>query len=260
MVHRPGNGSSNTVESGHRNRHGLRRRSDLRERRLPTAPLKPAEFTEPDLIMLLAEPEVQLLMRADLVDERELTELLSAISLQLRNSTDGRNSADDSTSSRRQDSRNDGYRAGVGIVMINPRNEVFVGRRADMYGDAWQMPQGGIDRDESPRTAALRELKEEIVTDAVEIIAESERWLYYDVPEALAHKAWFGRWRGQRQKWFVTLFKGRDKDINIATGQPEFNAWRWVPLTELSALAVSFKRQLYLNVLGEFPTIFRDKR
>jgi putative (di)nucleoside polyphosphate hydrolase len=120
------------------------------------------------------------------------------------------------------------------------------------------MPQGGINRGENPRQAALRELKEEIGTDAVEIIAESERWLYYDVPEALANKAWSGRWRGQRQKWFVMLFKGRDTDINLAMAQPEFDAWRWVPMAELCALAVSFKRQLYLNVLGEFPNIFRD--
>jgi putative (di)nucleoside polyphosphate hydrolase len=90
------------------------------------------------------------------------------------------------------------------------------------------------------------------------MVAESARWLYYDVPEKLAKKAWDGRWRGQRQKWLVMLFKGRDRDINLATSQPEFDAWRWVQVQELSTLAVSFKRRLYLNVLGEFPTIFRD--
>ena len=150
------------------------------------------------------------------------------------------------------------YRPGVGIILLNARSEVFVGRRIDLQEDAWQMPQGGINRGESPRQAALRELREEIGSDDVEVIAESKGWLYYDVPAGLAAKAWSGRWEGQRQKWFVMLFKGRDLDIDLATEHPEFNAWRWVSWQEVSALAVSFKHQLYLNVLGEFATIFRD--
>jgi putative (di)nucleoside polyphosphate hydrolase len=120
------------------------------------------------------------------------------------------------------------------------------------------MPQGGIDVEETPRQAALRELKEEIGTDRAEIIAESRDWLYYDVPTELARRAWGGQWSGQRQKWFVMLFKGVDSDIDVSREHPEFNAWRWVPVHELSELAVSFKRQLYLNVFGEFPRIFRD--
>jgi putative (di)nucleoside polyphosphate hydrolase len=142
--------------------------------------------------------------------------------------------------------------------LLNPRYEIFVGRRADAQADACQMPQGGIGRWEKPRQAALRELEEEIGTANVEILAESKTWLYYDVPEQLAQKAWRGRWRGQRQKWFVMLFKGDDAEINVGTDHPEFNAWRWVSVQELTELAVSFKRQLYLNVLGEFATIFRD--
>jgi 8-oxo-dGTP pyrophosphatase MutT (NUDIX family) len=149
------------------------------------------------------------------------------------------------------------YRAGVGIMLVNARNEVFVGRRADIH-DAWQMPQGGIDPGESPREAALRELKEEIGTANVEILAESNGWLCYDVPQPLARTAWRSRWKGQRQKWFVMLFKGDDAEIDVGTEHPEFNAWRWVSVPELPELAASSKRQLYLNVLGEFAAIFRD--
>jgi putative (di)nucleoside polyphosphate hydrolase len=230
-----------------------RRASSQQHRSLPT-PLAPAELAEPDLIMLLGEPEVRLLMQADRVEEGELMQMLSAISVHIRNRTKNGEAADSSLPHGQDNDAE--YRAGVGIVLINSRGEVFVGRRVDI--DAWQMPQGGINRGESPRQAALRELEEEIGTDNVEIVAESEKWLYYDVPEKLARKAWQARWRGQRQKWFVMLFKGMDSDINIATSQPEFSAWRWSSVAELSALAVSFKRQLYLNVLGQFPTIFRD--
>jgi putative (di)nucleoside polyphosphate hydrolase len=154
--------------------------------------------------------------------------------------------------------RDSGYRPGVGIILLNERSNIFIGRRSDVLGEAWQMPQGGIDERESPREAAMRELKEEIGTNNAEIIAESRRWLYYDVPEEFARKAWAGRWKGQRHKWFVMLFKGADSDIDLEGNHPEFNAWRWVPVSELTALAVSFKRQLYLDVIGEFPTIFRD--
>jgi putative (di)nucleoside polyphosphate hydrolase len=198
---------------------------------------------EPDLVMLLSDQEVRLLMHADKVNESHLRSMLDAVSVQHR-------------ASRAALDAN--YRPGVGVLLINRRNEVFVGRRIDVKEDAWQMPQGGIEPGESPREAALRELLEEIGTDDVEVLAETTRWLYYDVPQELAQKAWARRWQGQRQKWLVMLFKGQDSSINLATEHPEFNAWRWVPLQELSALAVSFKRRLYLNVLGEFANIFRD--
>jgi putative (di)nucleoside polyphosphate hydrolase len=141
-------------------------------------------------------------------------------------------------------------------MLLNPRHEVFVGRRADTQADAWQMPQGGIGRGEKPRQAALRELEAEIGTANVEVLAESKSWLYYDVPEQLAQKVC--HWKGQRQKWFVMLFKGDDCEISVRPEHPEFNAWRWVSAQELTRLAAFFKRRLYLNVLGEFPTIFRD--
>ncbi|WGR91825.1 RNA pyrophosphohydrolase [Bradyrhizobium sp. ISRA443] len=155
-------------------------------------------------------------------------------------------------------SSGDRYRLGVGIVLLNTHGEVFVGRRADLKDDAWQMPQGGIDNGETPQQAALRELKEEIGTDKADVLAESRGWFRYEVPAELAPKKWAGHWKGQRQKWVVMLFRGTDSDINLATKHPEFDAWRWVPIRDLPELAVSFKRQLYLDVIGEFTTIFRD--
>jgi putative (di)nucleoside polyphosphate hydrolase len=145
-----------------------------------------------------------------------------------------------------------GYRPGVGVMLLDATRRVFVGRRIDMAGDNWQMPQGGIDDGETPRQAALRELKEEVGTDRAEILAESGRWFRYDVPTAVASRVWQGRYRGQMQKWFALRFTGSDSDIDLATGHPEFNAWKWVAAAELPHLIVPFKRQLYLDVLKEF--------
>ncbi len=211
----------------------------------------------PELVMLLAEPEIRLVMAADRVDERELLAIMRAVSVRLRKQARRERQDKTSTRQRTETHADSEYRPGVGIILLNERGEIFVGRRIDAF-DAWQMPQGGIDPGETPRQAALRELKEEIGIDQVDIIAEGRQWLYYDVPPELAQKAWQGRWKGQRQKWFVMLLKTPDTRINLSTEHPEFNAWRWVPYAELSALAVSFKRQLYLNVLGEFATLFRD--
>lgn len=152
----------------------------------------------------------------------------------------------------------DDYRPGVGIVLLNQRGEVFVGRRADLRDEAWQMPQGGIDEGETTLQAAFRELKEEVGTDTADVIAESGGWFEYDVPEEFARKKWGGRWRGQRQKWLVMLFRGTDADIDLGSDHPEFDSWRWVRVDELLNLAASFKRQLYLDVIGEFSTVFRD--
>jgi putative (di)nucleoside polyphosphate hydrolase len=147
------------------------------------------------------------------------------------------------------------FRLGVGIMLLNSHDEVLVGRRTRTQGEAWQMPQGGISEGEQPLNAALRELREEIGSDNVEVLAESNVWLRYELPLELIGKAWRGRWRGQQQKWFAMRFLGADDEINIATEHPEFSAWRWVPATELSNLIVSFKRQLYLDVLREFQSI-----
>lgn len=152
------------------------------------------------------------------------------------------------------------YRAGVGIMLLNERGEVFVARRADVATEAWQMPQGGIDDGEDPRTAALRELEEEIGTARAEIVAESRGWLSYELPAELIGKARHGGWRGQRQKWFVMRFTGADCDINLDAEHPEFNAWKWVPKEELPELVVSFRRQVYLDLLTEYCGLIRTLR
>jgi putative (di)nucleoside polyphosphate hydrolase len=153
--------------------------------------------------------------------------------------------------------RIEGYRPGVGVVLLDPMNRVFVGRRIDIAGDNWQMPQGGIDKGETPRQAAMRELKEEVGTDKAEIIAESTRWLSYEVPSDVTRRLWRGRYRGQRQKWFAMRFLGHDEEIDLRTHYPEFDAWKWVPPADLPRLIVPFKRQLYLDVLAEFDDILR---
>jgi putative (di)nucleoside polyphosphate hydrolase len=157
------------------------------------------------------------------------------------------------------------YRPAVGIMLLNHDGRVFVGRRIDMPAGlaAWQMPQGGIDPGETPRQAGLRELKEEVGTDKAEILAETRGWLHYDVPEELWAQfggLWGGRYRGQRQKWFLMRFTGEDSDINPATEHPEFDAWEWVEPERLPELIVLFKRQLYQDVLAEFHEQLKSRR
>ncbi len=149
------------------------------------------------------------------------------------------------------------YRPGVGMMVLSPEGLVFVARRIDMPSEAWQMPQGGIDEGETPEQAALREFREEVGTDKVEIIAESERWLSYDLPEELLPRLWGGRFRGQNQKWFVIRFTGTDDDIDIATENPEFLDWKWVELETIPDLIVPFKRRLYQDLVAEFGAIVR---
>jgi putative (di)nucleoside polyphosphate hydrolase len=144
------------------------------------------------------------------------------------------------------------YRPAVGILLLNDANLVFVARRLDMAEEAWQMPQGGIDEGETPRAAALRELKEEIGTDRATILAESRLWRHYELPPGLAGRLWGGRYRGQRQKWFAMRFTGMDTDIDLATEHPEFSDWKWIEPQLLPKLIVPFKRQLYRDILAEF--------
>lgn len=150
------------------------------------------------------------------------------------------------------------YRLNVGAVLFGPDGRVLVCRRADLPNaegapGGWQLPQGGMDEGEDPRLAVLRELAEEIGTDRAEIIGEHPAWLTYDLPPELVGVALGGRYRGQRQKWFALRFLGADADIRLdADPHPEFDAWRWVPLAELPALAVSFKQAIYQELAREF--------
>ena len=146
------------------------------------------------------------------------------------------------------------YRPGVGVVLLDAEGRAFVGRRIDRAQEAWQMPQGGIDRGETPRAAALRELEEEtgVAPHLVDIVAETRDWLRYDLPPALIGQVWRGHYRGQEQKWFAARFLGTDADIDIVTAHPEFSAWRWSRAEDLCANAVSFKRALYEAVVAEF--------
>ncbi|MEE8279733.1 MAG: RNA pyrophosphohydrolase [Alphaproteobacteria bacterium] len=145
------------------------------------------------------------------------------------------------------------YRKGVGAVLINAEGQVFVARRIDTPGEAWQLPQGGIDEGETPRQAVLRELAEEIGTDKAEIIAESADWLRYDLPGELADTVWGGRYRGQMQMWFALRFTGAEEDIDLeASRRPEFTDWKWAALEDLPRLIVPFKRALYEDIVAEF--------
>ncbi len=144
------------------------------------------------------------------------------------------------------------YRPCAGIMMIDRRGMVFVGQRLDTAIEAWQMPQGGIDPGEDAQTAALRELCEEtgVTPDKVELIAEAPGEFTYDLPADLIGKAWKGKWRGQRQRWFLYRFLGVDADIAIDTPHPEFGAWRWIEPRELPAVIIPFKKLLYEKVLA----------
>ncbi len=145
------------------------------------------------------------------------------------------------------------YRRGVGAVLIDAEGQVFVARRIDTPGEAWQLPQGGIEDGETPRQAVLRELAEEIGTDKAEIIAESAEWMCYDLPGELADTVWGGRYRGQMQKWFALRFTGADEDIDLnASACPEFADAKWVAMEDLPRLIVPFKRALYENIVAEF--------
>ncbi len=149
------------------------------------------------------------------------------------------------------------YRPAVGILLLNGRGEAFAGQRIDNPGDAWQMPQGGIDEGEKPLDAAFRELEEEVGTAQAELLAESDKWYSYDLPDELIEKIWGGKYRGQRQKWFVMRFNGRDEDININTQYPEFSSWKWALPEELPLLIVPFKRKLYEAVLHDLASYIR---
>ena len=146
------------------------------------------------------------------------------------------------------------YRPCAGVMLLNRDGLAFAGQRIDTTMEAWQMPQGGIDPGEEAGDAAIRELEEEIGVgpDKVELVAQAPGEFYYDLPDDLVGKVWKGKWRGQRQTWFLYRFLGDDFDINLATAHPEFSTWRWVDPHELPKLIVPFKRKLYEDVIAAF--------
>ncbi len=146
------------------------------------------------------------------------------------------------------------YRPCVGVMLINPAGLIFAGQRIDSAAPAWQMPQGGVDRGETPETAALRELEEEVGLPpaAVEVLDATPDWLRYDLPAELVPRVWGGRYRGQQQRWFLMRHLGPDSDIRIDTAHPEFSRWRWIAADEMLAAIVPFKRDIYARVIDRF--------
>lgn len=149
------------------------------------------------------------------------------------------------------------YRMGAGVVLINPDGLVFAGQRIDNPGPAWQMPQGGIDKGETPREAALRELTEEtgVSADLVEVMAETPDWITYELPPEILGKIWKGKYGGQKQKWFALRFLGSDSAVQIETEHPEFERWQWMRAADLIDGIVPFKRALYVQVFADFRDI-----
>ena len=139
-------------------------------------------------------------------------------------------------------------RSGVGIVVLNKKNKVFVAKRIDNPKKFWQMPQGGVDLGEDYLTAALRELEEETSITSVELIKELDGLIAYELPQHLLGIIWKGKYRGQEQKWFVVKFLGEDNEINIKTKNPEFSEWKWVDLEKITDLVVDFKLEVYQKV------------
>ena len=142
-------------------------------------------------------------------------------------------------------------RNGVGIIVLNNKNQVFVGKRKDNPGNCWQMPQGGIDEGEDYITAMKRELIEETSIKNIKILKIIKRVYEYNLPENLIGIIWKGKFKGQKQKWFITKFLGTDDEININTKNPEFIDWKWVEPKDLPKVIVSFKKDLYINLLKE---------
>ena len=142
-------------------------------------------------------------------------------------------------------------RTGVGIIVLNKQNKIFVGKRKDNPGDKWQMPQGGVDKGEDYITAMRRELREETSIQNIEIIREIDKIYQYELPENLVGIIWKGKYRGQKQKWFITRFLGEEKEINLNTKHAEFIDWKWIEPKFLPEVIVNFKKDLYLNLLKE---------
>ena len=148
-------------------------------------------------------------------------------------------------------SKNLPLRLGVGIVLLNHENNIFVGKRIDNPKNSWQMPQGGVDQNENFLQAAKRELEEETGIKSVKLIKELEGWFKYDLPKYLLGKLWKGKYRGQKQKWFIMKFLGKNDEINIRTNKPEFLDWKWIKPIDLPEVAVDFKVNIYKKIVKE---------
>ena len=146
-------------------------------------------------------------------------------------------------------------RTGVGVIVINKDNKVFVGKRKDNPIDKWQMPQGGVDKGEELVDAMRRELKEETSIKNIKIIKEIDGWLDYELPKNLLGKIWKGKYRGQKQKWFIVKFLGEESEINITTKRPEFIEWKWVERNQLPNIIVDFKKNVYERLVVELKNI-----
>ena len=140
-------------------------------------------------------------------------------------------------------------RLGVGIIVLNKENKVFVGKRRDNPINKWQMPQGGVDRGENLFNAMKRELKEETSIRSIEILKELEGWTEYELPNYLLGKIWRGKYRGQKQKWFIVRFLVKDEEINLKTTHPEFIEWQWLDIKNLPSVIVHFKKKVYEKLL-----------
>jgi len=148
-------------------------------------------------------------------------------------------------------SKNLPLRLGVGIVLLNSDNKVFVGKRIDNPVNFWQLPQGGVDKNENLMCAANRELKEETSVESVKLIKEIDNWLTYELPKDLLGKIWKGKYRGQKQKWFIMRFLGNEKEINVKTKNPEFKDWKWIDINQLLDVVVRFKFDVYKSIINE---------
>ena len=142
-------------------------------------------------------------------------------------------------------------RQGVGIIVLNKDNKVFVGKRKDNPIDKWQMPQGGIDSNETPFNAMKRELEEETSITKIKVLKEIESWLEYELPPNLLGRIWKGKYRGQKQKWFIVKFIGDENEINLNTKHPEFIEWKWIDCSLLPEVIVDFKKKVYLRLKVE---------
>jgi len=146
-------------------------------------------------------------------------------------------------------------RTGVGVIVLNKKNKVFVGKRKDNPEKHWQMPQGGIDQGENYLDAMKRELSEETSIKNIEILKEINGWTEYELPDYLIGKIWRGKYRGQKQKWFIVRFLGKDEEINLKTNHPEFIDWKWVEARDLPGVIVHFKKKLYESLLPEIKKV-----